>query len=315
MIARNRAFEAGIKAIVRVDIPVVAIGNLTTGGTGKTPIVAAVVKLLQQQGHRPGIVSRGYGADSSGVNDEKRVLDVLCPGVPHLQKPDRVAAAKKLIEEYDATVVVLDDAFQHRRIHRDMNIVLIDATDPFGHDFLLPRGLLRESINGLKRADVVLITRADQVEEAEIARIKSVINKQNPRLAGHIATVSFQPTGLVSAAGELVPATAVEKKDVTVLTAIGNPSAFVRTCEQIRANVVSERIFPDHHQYSKIELDEVVMAANNSGNTPILTTLKDLVKIPPEYSTVMAVLIEAKIESASSHEFLRDELCRMTNID
>ena len=78
---------------------------------------------------------------------------------------------------------------------------------------------------------------------------------------------------------------------------------------------MSERIFPDHHQYSKIELDEVVMAANNSGNTPILTTLKDLVKIPPEYSTVMAVLIEAKIESTSSHEFLRDELCRMTNID
>ena len=229
MIVRNRAFGAGIKAIVRVDCPVVAIGNLTTGGTGKTPIVAAVVKLLQQQGHRPGIVSRGYGADSTGVNDEKRVLEILCPAVPHVQMPDRVVAARKLIKESDVTIVVLDDAFQHRRIHRDLNIVLIDATNPFGYGFQLPRGLLREPLGGLKRADVVLITRADQVEETAITRITKVINEQNPKLADHIATVSFEPTGLVSPAGELVPATAVEQKDVTVLTAIGNPSAFVRT--------------------------------------------------------------------------------------
>ncbi|MEZ6127839.1 MAG: tetraacyldisaccharide 4'-kinase [Planctomycetaceae bacterium] len=154
---RNAAFDIGLKATHRVDVPVIAIGNLTTGGTGKTPIVAFLVRQLQELGWRPGIVSRGYRADSSGENDEKRVLAGLCPGVPHEQNPDRIAAARKLLAETDVDVIVLDDALQHRRIHRDLNVVLVDASNPFGYGYELPRGLLRESLSGLKQADLVLI--------------------------------------------------------------------------------------------------------------------------------------------------------------
>jgi len=314
MAIRNKAFDRGWKPVYSVERPVIAIGNLTTGGTGKTPIVAAVVKLLQKQGHRPGIVSRGYGADSTGINDEKRVLEIVCPGVPHEQNPDRVAAARKLITEADVTVIVLDDAFQHRRIGRDLDILLVDATNPFGYGSVLPRGLLREPMTNLRRADLVLITRSDQVSESTLQQIEDTITRQKSLLEKKTGRVSFQPTGLLTAAGDQQPFTVMQHKAVMVVTAIGNPAAFVDTCTQMGATVVATQFFPDHHLYSRKELDDVVEQARKAGDTPILTTLKDLVKIPNEYNNMVAVQIEARFESASGDRILSDELIRVTNI-
>lgn len=311
---RNKAFDARWKAVYSVDRPVIAIGNLTTGGTGKTPVVAAVVKMLQKQGHRPGIVSRGYGADSTGINDEKRVLEIVCPGVSHEQNPDRIAAARKLITELDVTVIVLDDAFQHRRIRRDLNIVLVDATNPFGYGRLLPRGLLREPINNLRRADMVLVTRSDQASESTLQQTENTITRQNSLLRRKISRISFEPTGLVTAAGDQQPLTMIQKKSVMVLTAIGNPEAFVDTCRQLGVTVLATHFFPDHHIYSGKELDDIVEQSKTAGGVPILTTLKDLVKIPAGYGNILAVQIEARFEAADGDGILSDELIRVTKI-
>ncbi len=129
---RNATFDWGFRKSRRVAVPVISIGNITTGGTGKTPFVALVTEILQQSGNRPGIISRGYGADASGENDEKRVLDRLNPGVPHLQNPSRVSSAQTLIESGSVDSLVMDDGFQHRSLGRDLDIVLIDACNPFG---------------------------------------------------------------------------------------------------------------------------------------------------------------------------------------
>ncbi|MCP4782632.1 MAG: tetraacyldisaccharide 4'-kinase [Fuerstiella sp.] len=315
MSLRNAAFNAGFMKSTGIAVPVVAIGNLTTGGTGKTPIVATVVKALQEQGLRPGIVSRGYRSDNTGENDEKRVLERLCPNVPHEQNPNRVAASEKLIASAGVDVIVLDDAFQHRRIVRDLNIVLIDATNPFGYGCQLPRGLLREPVSSLNRADVVLITRSDNVSEDVLQRIEATVRRHNVKLVDHTYRVSFRPTGLIAGSGDDGRATdVVANQPVTVMTAIGNPEAFVATCRQIEANVAATRFFPDHHHYTPEDLEEVQELAESAGAPLILTTLKDLVKIPDGYENVLAVQIETVFEPTEKEPMFRDELARVTKI-
>lgn len=311
---RNAAFDVGLKKTQRIEVPVIAIGNVTTGGTGKTPIVATIVKLLQDLGHRPGIVSRGYRADATGENDEKRVLKKLCPQVPHQQNPDRVAAAKKLLAAEKVDVIVLDDAFQHRRIHRDLNIVLIDATNPFGFGHQLPRGLLRESLRSLRRADLVLVTRANAASEVKLQEIEVKILKHNTELQGKIQRVSFEPTDLLSANGETFPLSHVQNKQITALTAIGNPEAFISTCRQLSTDIVTSVFFPDHHHYSEKDLEQVQRHAKNAATPLILTTLKDLVKVPNGCDNILAVQIETTFESEDGREFARDELARVTKM-
>jgi tetraacyldisaccharide 4'-kinase len=315
MSLRNVAFDKGYQKSTTVSVPVIAVGNLTTGGTGKTPIVATVVNTLQKQGLRPGIVSRGYRADHTGENDEKRVLELLCPNVPHVQNPNRVAASEELIASHDVDVIVLDDAFQHRRIARDLNIVLIDATNPFGYGYQLPRGLLREPVSSLRRADMVLITRSDNVSEAALQEIEATVRRHNEKLVDHTYRVNFRPSGLISGSGNVGQTTnAVRNQPVTIMTAIGNPDAFVATCRQIEAKVVATRFFPDHHHYTKADLDEVQQLAESGGAPLILTTLKDLVKIPEGCENIMAVQIETVFASAEKESMFRDELARATKI-
>lgn len=303
---RNVAFDRHWKRVHRVSVPVIAIGNLTTGGTGKTPVVAEVVRQLQSLGFTPGIVSRGYGADASGENDEKRVLRQLCPQVPHEQNPDRVLAARQLIDQ-GVNVIVLDDAFQHRRIHRDLDIVLIDATCPFGYSFQLPRGLLRESVRGLRRADMVLVTRADRGSQ-QLESIRQTVLLHNPQLAEQFFEVRFRPTGLQTADGQRLPAESLPHNKVTLMTAIGNPTAFVATCQQLGFDVVAERFFPDHHLYTSADLAQVLQLADQHSTPHVLTTLKDLVKLPASESRVLAVLIETVFTSATAQNAVRERL-------
>lgn len=292
MTVRNAAFDFGWKKSIVVEVPVIAIGNLTTGGTGKTPIVAAVVQLLQEAGQKPGIVSRGYRADSTGQNDEKKVLAVKCPDVPHEQNPDRVAASMTLIGEHGVSAIVLDDAFQHRRIYRKLNIVLIDATNPFGFGYLLPRGLLREAISGLQRADFVLITRADSVAEDRMQQIRDRCLQQQDRLKDRMAEVSFQPTKFLCGSGQSIGIEELPGKSAVVMTGIGNPDAFVLTCERLGMTIIETVFFPDHHHFTEKEVAEVSERASDS-DAVLLTTVKDFVKIAEAPHNLYAVDIEA----------------------
>ena len=140
---RNRRFDRHPERVFRVAVPVISVGNLTTGGTGKTPLVEWLARWFRAAGVRVTLISRGYAAEKGARNDEAMELEQRLPDVPHLQNPDRVQAARIAVEELDCQLIILDDAFQHRAIARDLDIVLIDATEPFGYGHLLPRGLLR----------------------------------------------------------------------------------------------------------------------------------------------------------------------------
>ena len=164
---RNRLYDAGWKARLRAAVPVVSVGNLTLGGTGKTPCVEYLARFYRDRDVRVAILSRGYGG-SGAANDEALVLEENLPDVPHLQGADRVALAGVAVEELEAELLILDDGFQHRRLARDLDVVLLDATDPFGQGRLLPRGLLREPASSLRRADAVLVSRCDQVAESSV---------------------------------------------------------------------------------------------------------------------------------------------------
>jgi tetraacyldisaccharide 4'-kinase len=291
---RNRAYDRGWKKTHRASVPVVSVGNITTGGTGKTPLVAWLANWFRDRGVNVALLSRGYralaapGADVSGSprtthhspltthqNDEKLVLDKLCPNVPQVQQPDRVAGAKIAVEPPGAELLILDDGFQHRRLRRDLDIVLIDALNPFGYGRLLPRGLLREPLSGLRRADLIVLTRADLCTAAEKESILATIRRFAPQC--EIAEVAFRPTQLVNSAGDTCPLSTLKDQPVVAFCGIGNPESFRRTLSG--CDVREFRTFPDHHHYGPADLDELRKLANAADASAFVATLKDLVKI------------------------------------
>ncbi len=309
---RNALFNRGWRSVLKSGVPVISLGNLTTGGTGKTPLVALVCQLLQRSGLRPGIVSRGYGSVDGKPNDEKLVLNLLCPTVPHEQNPDRIAAAHLLTAAGSVDVVVMDDGFQHRRLHRDLDIVLIDATNPFGYGYLLPRGLLREPLSSLRRADVVIITRSDLVSLHDLRKIELEIVDAAPQLVDRILHVAFQPTSLRGPDGSTMSLSEDAEQPVHLMAGIGNPEAFQTTATRAGMKVTGTSWFPDHHQYSDDELHQVQQKASSSGAALIVTTLKDLVKLPTECRNVRALEIAAVFPDPQHMMVLRDIIRRAT---
>jgi len=306
---RNLLFDLGIKLSHAAPVPVISVGNLTTGGTGKTPTVALLVGMLQKLGHQPGLISRGYRELSEGGNDEARVLALLCPGIPHVQNRDRVAAAHEVAADDGCTVIIADDAFQHRRLKRDLDIVLIDALNPWGHDALLPRGLLREPVSGLRRADIVILTRADLIDEASRTAIWKIVGWNNQTAVN--VEVSFVPTGLVDATGAqtaIVELTAEHNSaadsnadSVTLaFCGIGNPDGFRKTLKAAEVSILELVGFPDHHHYDQSDIQKLTATAEKLKANALITTLKDLVKIEPGWISsvgIVALSIEARVTS------------------
>jgi tetraacyldisaccharide 4'-kinase len=273
---RNARYDRGV-GVHRAHIPVVSVGNLTAGGTGKTPVVALLANRFRDRGATPTLLSRGYRATAGRPNDEALVLEHLCPGVPHLQTPDRVAAAAEAATRFGASVLILDDGFQHRRLARDLDIVLIDATNPFGYGHLLPRGLLREPIESLRRADLVLLTRADAVAEEAKRAIHRRLDQAAPGLP--IVEITFPPVELVNTSGERRPLASLEEKPLLAFCGIGNPAGFARTLSTAGLRPAEVVAFPDHHPYDQADLDRLARRAHALGIDAAVTTLKDLVKI------------------------------------
>jgi tetraacyldisaccharide 4'-kinase len=273
---RNRRYDRSPKLVTKVGIPVISVGNLTVGGTGKTPVVLWIAQRLREKDLRVAIISRGYGAESSR-NDEAMELEARLPDVPHVQHADRIIGAQIAIEELESQVIVLDDAFQHRRIARDLDIVLIDALCPFGYGHLLPRGLLRESLGGLRRAQAVILTRSDLVSQTEKSRIESAVLKINSQLIWTEA--SHSPSQLPSASGIVRELTSVVGLPVAAFCGIGNPDGFRQTLEKCGANIASFRAFPDHHSYSAEDVASLGDWAKSTCAKAILCTQKDLVKL------------------------------------
>ncbi|MEY4566314.1 MAG: Tetraacyldisaccharide 4-kinase [Planctomycetota bacterium] len=278
---RNLLYDYQILSIRRCTAPVISVGNLTVGGTGKTPVVAYLAEQLRRRGIRVTIVSRGYGAVAGAVNDEALELERLLPDVPHVQNPDRHTAAQMAVDELAAQVILLDDAFQHRRLHRDFEIVLLDATNPFGFEYLLPRGLLRESVRGLRRADLIVLTRADLVSRDELGKIRSRAEK----IAGTCAWIetTHRSKGLLHWPDRLEPIEKLQGRKILIFSGIGNPKAFLQTVKNLGAEVVEELVFEDHCSYQRGDVERLQRWVE--GVLPIQTidflvcTTKDLVKL------------------------------------
>src|SRR3954454_23223623 len=180
---RNRRYDCGHSQVHRVDVPIISVGNLTLGGTGKTPMVKWLAQRLQNAGVRVAIVSRGYGAAEGKHNDEALELAQSLPHVPHIQNRDRVAAARLAVQNFKSQLILLDDGYQHRRLGRDLDIVLLDALEPFGFEHVFPRGTLREPLAGLNRAQVVCLSRADAVSATHREAIQKRVAEIAPQAA------------------------------------------------------------------------------------------------------------------------------------
>ncbi len=275
---RNWRFDSGRREIHRVEVPVISVGNLTVGGTGKTPMVEWLARWFRERDVRVCLVSRGYGAEAGARNDEALELEQRLLDVPHLQNPDRVEAARTAIEECETQLIVLDDAFQHRRLHRDLDIVLIDASEPFGFGHLLPRGLLREPLKGLSRADVVVLTRSDMVPEETRRAIRARVERHARDCVW--VEVTHKPIAFRSASGAQRSLDALAGQRILAFCGIGNPGNFRHTLDREGWEVVGFRPFPDHHRYQRSDVDELTAwVASHPGIAAIVCTHKDLVKL------------------------------------
>lgn len=280
MRVRNARYNRGW-GVRRLDRPVISVGNITTGGTGKTPVVHWLCERLRAVGHRPAVLMRGYKAAAGERGDEERLLDGLLnrdgeAPVPIGAGADRLArGAEVLRERPQISVFVLDDGFQHRRLARDFELVLIDAANPFGFGHVLPRGLLREPLRGLGRADALLITRVGSMDDPGLEGIIATIRKFSPRApilrCDHVHGAVMTPEGQREVHD-------MRDTPVFLFTGIGNPEAFARQAGA-SFRVTGQRFFGDHHAYGRVDLEGLQAEAGRSGAGALLTTEKDYVKV------------------------------------
>jgi tetraacyldisaccharide 4'-kinase len=277
VLLRNWLYQRGWKGSVRAVVPVVSVGNLTLGGTGKTPCVEYVAGWFRDRGRAVAILSRGY-AGSGGRNDEALVLEANLPDVPHLQGANRARLAAAAAAELGSEILVLDDGFQHRALRRDLDLVLIDVTNPWGPGYLFPRGLLREPLSGLGRADLVLLTRCDQVSRSECQAVRDVVRRRAPGCP--VVETSHQPIELMDGLGHRARVEELARRPVAAFCGIGNPAAFRRTLGRLGADLRAFRVYPDHHAYTQADVNDLRRwAGQQAKECTVLTTQKDLVKL------------------------------------
>jgi tetraacyldisaccharide 4'-kinase len=274
---RNWLYDRGWKKVHRASVPVVSVGNLTLGGTGKTPCVEYLARFFREHEVRVAILSRGYGAER-GRNDEALVLEENLPDVPHLQGADRVELAHTAVEELESELLLLDDGFQHRRLARDLDVVLVDATDPWGPGHLFPRGTLREPRRGLRRAHGVVLTRCDQAPAETTSELRRQLERFAPQAL--VVETRHSPRELTGSNGRTESLETLSDRPVSAFCGIGNPAAFRRTLEGLGARIGDFRTYPDHHPYTRNDVEELQRwAAEQQEDVPVLTTQKDLVKL------------------------------------
>jgi tetraacyldisaccharide 4'-kinase len=292
MRGRNLLYAIGILRSRRASVPVISIGNLTTGGTGKTPLVIWLCNYLRNNGLHCSILTRGYKTQPDQITDEPALLAKACLDTDVIVNPNRVAGAQKAVSVYQAQALVLDDGFQHRRLKRDLDIVAVDATCPFGYGRVLPAGLLREPKGGLSRADAVIITRFDQADAEQMQQLEMKIQKISPNIT--IAKAAHKHTGAVTFQNEKLNLVELRSKKIFAFCGIGNPDAFFRCLEQNGLSLIETQIFDDHHSYTQDEMKQIFERAQSCGAEMILCTQKDWVKSallsPEEEGVVFAYL-------------------------
>ena len=317
MIFRNFLFDLRILKVHKLSCPVISVGNLAVGGTGKTPMVIWLARFLLEEGWRVGVVSRGYkgeetkkvlvvsdgrnilaGSDVSG--DEPQLLARRLPGIPVLCSTKRALAAETAVEQFRCEVVILDDGFQHRFVARNLDIVMLDSRYPFGDGSLFPRGTLREQTTALTRARVLVLSRFDGSEQAEQSHMNLVGQWPDKTVvtAAHRATRLFK----ASAQREL-PLSSVKNKRLAAFAGIGRPDDFFRTVRDLGADLVHTTALPDHHPLTIELFASLVEEASAKQPELWLTTEKDWVRLPdaiPDSMELWVVAVELDLDGDSS---------------
>jgi tetraacyldisaccharide 4'-kinase len=296
--ARREAYDRGLVHVARAGVPVVSVGNLAVGGAGKTPATAAIATRLLARRRRVAILSRGYGAtrtDLRVVSDGERILlgadqggdePVLLarrlPGVSVLCGPRRAELARHAVDALGADVLLLDDGFQHRALARDLDVVLLDAADPFGNGRLLPAGPNREPVAALRRAGLAWLSRVDQAAASggpeALERLRALARDATgaPPVESRHAPDDLLDGTLERSLGLAT----LRGRRVLLLSGLARPVSFRRTVEGLGAEVGAELRHPDHHRFTDADLDEAFRAAERSGCALVVTTEKDAVRLP-----------------------------------
>lgn len=292
VLARGVAYETGYLTPIRLDQPVISVGNLTLGGTGKTPIVARIARALRDQGYETAVLTRGYGRrfkervvlngklDVDAVHrggDEPTLLARELVDVPIVVDARRAEAGAWAAREFGTEVFVLDDGFQHMQLVRDLNLLVLDATDPFGGLRMPPLGRLREPLQAMRRADAVIVTRSDRpFDDAAIERV--VRGTCRPDVPIFHAWHDVETLRPVFGGDERDPQS-LRARNVGVITAIGNPEVFTEDLRNLGMAVISETVMRDHHDYAPADLVKAIEQAREAGAEALLTTEKDAVKL------------------------------------
>jgi tetraacyldisaccharide 4'-kinase len=308
--SRVSAYRRGWLKSKAASVPVISIGNLTAGGTGKTPFVIALCRLLAERGETPAILTRGYGAASPEDADEIRLFRQRLPEVKISASPDRVASAKQAVAE-GATILVLDDGFQHLRLRRDLDIVLLDATCPLGGGWPLPAGLLREFPSALERADLICLTRCDQAHD--LTQTRDWLRQTFPDKP--VLLTEHQPVFLKNLQGEKLDMDRLKEKPVVAVAGIGSPSAFAATLKQLGAEIRAELFFADHHAYSAADVRKIIQTAA-SHSAAIVTTEKDAVKLALLADATAGKILALGVELClrEGEEVLREKLATLSQL-
>jgi len=299
--SRNKLFDLNLRKPRKLPVPVISVGNLTTGGTGKTPLVAWIVQALHRVGHSPAVLMRGYKKPGGIASDEEQLylsrFAGYQPPVQIVASPSRFPAACQALDASSPpNVFVLDDGFQHRQLARDLDLVVIDATHPFGYRHVLPRGMLRESVTGLSRAGAIVITRSDQVLPEQLASLTTEARRLNPSAP------------VFNCWNELEEVESLKEKRLFAFCGIGNPESFWLLLNRAGLILAGTQAFNDHQHYSRELLDSLASKATVAGADILVTTEKDWPKIHPVAAAgampITSVRMNVKFNPADEAELL-----------
>ena len=266
------SYRSGLRKVHRLPVKVVSVGNLTWGGTGKTPLVIQLAKGLKAKGYSPAVLTRGYGWDEA-----KLLADRLSP-IPVVVGPDRVASGRRAARDLGADLLLLDDGYQQWRLKKDLEILTVDAGAPFGNGHLIPRGSLREPIPCAARADLIVVTRAD-LNPGEVKDLKERIRKVSPKAPIFLAR--YQPTRITKwPSGQELPWSRLQGEPICTLAGIADPKQFETTVERLGAEIGLKIRVQDHHPYSIHEMVRIFARCQQHRIRRIVTTAKDAVRIP-----------------------------------
>lgn len=323
---KNLAYENKLLRPDSVGAKVISVGNITWGGTGKTSMVMLISELLLSKGKKVAILSRGYKSQGKpnsknsvpgykSIGDEPYLLKEKFPQVPVLVGKDRVASAIKAVKDFQCDTIILDDAFGHRKIARDLDIVLIDVLNPFGNGYLLPMGILREPLQALIRADIIVLTNCEFDRERQ-KKLWFDISWINDRALVVYASYRFKRLYDISTR-QTLDRNGACLKPVCILASIGNFSSFRLSVDNfLKADVKLEFNLPDHYEYTREYVQGILDACRKAGIETILTTEKDAVRLRPRLSDslgVKIIILEVNLEIIENKERFFEAILNVYN--